>query len=553
MALLRRAPWQLWTALGEGLATFKKAMVTSSPVRTRRAVLDEFNRLENRVGRYRIWWALYENNLYDDVHRWDRDFKRDYALPREMRGCYNPCFRLGNFWGAHTWIGRLDATLQNGRVADSAIPILTDNPLIRPALGRLWRDSGWAIAKELTARTGAVMGDVGLRIEDDPASGKVRIVPVNPATLTWVRPDRQGNVDAYVIHEPRFDPRFDPALPGPPGQQVVIYEERVTRDGATVTFETFLDGEPYGWDGNPAVYDIPYGFVPLVLVPHMRALPDSCWGWGEFQGVLAKAIELDRVASELHSQIRKASDPRFFVAGTNPDPGGRASVRYDDPSRADREPREHQLPMVYGGMGSTCVPMVYPLDIQFTSMEIQNQLQNAEKDYPELRYDSARAAGDASAKALREVRKAAEAKVHGRRVTYDSALVRAHQMALAIGGWRGYDGYEDFDLGSYASGDLDHEIGERTVFLLDPLDRTEEIQAQLTAWQTGKLAGIPDGFLMSLFDFDPAQMALFEAARVADLNLAVAQHEAMVTVEARAKAAFAPPPAPAPPPAAPPA
>jgi hypothetical protein len=546
MSLALRSGTYLWRGLAHA-ASFCKEMVTSSPVRlesrgTRDGILDQFNRPEYRLGRYRVWWALYENNLYDNVHAaWAPRLKASYGLPRDMRGCYNPGFRLGNFWGTHTWVGKLDPYKQNGRVADSACPILTENEAIRPALERLWRDSQWAINKELTARTGAVLGDVALRVEDDTEAGKVRILPVNPATIAWAKPDYQGNVDAYVIVERRRDPRFDPRTEDPGRQRSVEYQERVARDGDTIYYETYLDGEIYPWNGVSGKYEVRYGFVPLVLFPHMKALPDSCWGWGEFQGAFAKAIETDRVASELHTQIRKSAHPKFFVAGTNPDPRGKLTVPETESTREDPQPEAHELAMVYGGIGSTCVPMLYTLDIQFTSMEIQNQLMNLEKDYPELRYDSARATGDASAKALREVRKACESKVHGRRVVYDDALVRAHKMALAIGGWRGYEGYEAFDLGSYAAGDLDHSIGERTVFLLDPLDRIEEIQAQLTAWQTGKLAQVPDEFLMDMFDFSPEQKKLFQQAKLAEMQLAMDQQLIMLQAQAAAKAATAPP------------
>lgn len=547
MSLAIRGLGAFFRGFSTGLAHFRKEMVTSSPVRDGRHHLTDFNSPDYRIGRYRVYWALYENNLYDSVHRWSDEVKAAYVLPRNMRGCYNPCQRLGNFWGTHIWVGKLDPEKQNGRVADSAIPILTKNEAIRPALARLWRDSNWESNKDIAARTGAVMGDVPIRVEDDVRAGKVRILPVNPATLAWVRHDYQGNVDAYVICERRWDPRFDPRAQNPGMQKMVDYEEHVVRDGNTVYFETFLDGELYPWNGQDGAYEVEYGFVPLVLVPHARALPDSCWGWSEFQGIIGKAVEVDRVASELHSQIRKGSDPRFFVAGTQPPPGNRTTVPTGNASRGDPEPRERELPMVYGGMGSTCVPMVYPLDIQFTSMEIQNQLQNIEKDYPELRYDSARASGDASAKALREVRKACEAKVHGRRVGYDNALVRAQMMALAIGGWRGYDGYEAFDLGSYASGDLDHSIGERTVFLLDPLDRLEEIQAQLTAWQTAKTAQVPDVFFMDMAQFSAEQIALFQKAKADELAQSMQMQLVMLQAQAEAKAAAAPPPAKAPP------
>jgi hypothetical protein len=162
-----------------------------------------------------------------------------------------------------------------------------------------------------------------------------------------------------------------------------------------------------------------------------------------------------------------------------------------------------------------------------------------EKDYPELRYDSARAAGDASAKALREVRKSAEAKVHDRRSGYDEALERVQKMALAIGGINGYPGFESFKDGQYFGEELDHEIGERSVFLMDPLDRIEEEQALATCWQTFKLAGWPDEVLMERFDFSPEEMLSFTAAAEAEKQKALDQQVAL----AQAKPAPTAPPA----------
>jgi hypothetical protein len=524
-----------------GMISFTKEMITSSPVRFGRTYLDDWNRLDYRIGRYCFYWSLYENNAYDvGAHPWAGTFKTSYALYKNTRGCYNPSFRLGNFWAQHIWLGKLDAMKSNGRVGDSACPILTENDAIRAALMRLWRDSRMDVNKEVIPRCGAVMGDVAIRIEDDVDSGKVRILPVNPATLTWVRYDYQGNVNAYVIEERRWDPDFDLRQAYDPlAQKLVTYQERVTQVGKTIHYETYRDGELYPWNGQSAKYDVDYGFVPLVVIQHSKMLPDSCWGWSEFQGAVTKIIEADHVASNLHSQIRKASDPKFFIAGsmapTNP-----LMVKHSEPSESNPQPAEYELPFIYGGLGSTAVPLVYPLDIQFTSMEIQNQLMNLEKDYPELRYDSARATGDASAKALREVRKACEAKVHGRRVAYDDALVRAHMMALSIGGMRGYEGYEDFDLQSYASGDLDHSIGERTVFLLDPLDRIEEVQALLTAWQTAKLAGVPAEYFMTMNNFDPTQIQLFQEMQAKEMDLALQQQLILLQAQAAAKAAAGP-------------
>jgi hypothetical protein len=423
---------------------------------------------------------------------------------------------------------------QDGRVADSCCPIVTANEAIREPIGRLWRDSNWAANKNLCARSGAVMGDFCLRVEDDVPAGKVRIMPVNPANVAWTRADYQGNIDAYVIRERRWDPRFDPRKEDSGNQREVDYEERCAREGDTVYYQTYLDGDLYGWGENPAEWEVDYGFVPLVFSPHIKPLPDSCYGWSEGHMGLTKAVEADHLGSNLHTHIRKGADPRFWISGTQP-PATTPRVNGTAPSAANPQPRDQELPLFYGGAGSSATAMVFPLDIQFTSMEIQNQIKNSEADYPELRFEAARLSGDVSAEALREVRKPCEAKVHGRRVVYDHALARAHMMALSIGGFRGYEGYEAFDLQSYAAGDLDHAIGGRTVFLMDPLDRIQEVHAQLAAWQVAKLAQVPDAVFMQMANFSPELVELFHSSRAAEQAEALAQQVALIDAQAAAR------------------
>ena len=53
-------------------------------------------------------------------------------------------------------------------------------------------------------------------------------------------------------------------------------------------------------------------------------------------------------------------------------------------------------------------------------------------------------------------------------------------MALAIGGFRGYEGFDGFTLDSYAAGDLDHTIPARPVFGRDPLDDLELQEKRFT-------------------------------------------------------------------------
>jgi hypothetical protein len=80
----------------------------------------------------------------------------------------------------------------------------------------------------------------------------------------------------------------------------------------------------------------------------------------------------------------------------------------------------------------------------------------------------------ASGEALRRRQSQAAVKVQAVRQNYDSALMTVQQMAIAIGGWRGYDGYGEFNLDSYAKGDLEHSIAKRGVFARDPMDDLNE-------------------------------------------------------------------------------
>jgi len=91
---------------------------------------------------------------------------------------------------------------------------------------------------------------------------------------------------------------------------------------------------------------------------------------------------------------------------------------------------------------------------------------------------------------------------------YDDALVRAHQMAISIGGYRGYDQFAGFNLDSYKAGALEHSIGKRPVFAVDPMDDLEEDKLfWVTAEQAGKAGASLPAFL-ELQNWDEEQIAV---------------------------------------------
>jgi hypothetical protein len=271
-----------------------------------------------------------------------------------------------------------------------------------------------------------------------------------------------------------------------------------------------------GEDGRPAAeWRVAYGFVPFVAIQHYNVgLP---WGWSEMHPGQSRFREVDDLASKLHDQIRKTVSTAWLFAGvdapkTTPRTTSRDSSLYQQTSTAgDRpEPGREEVPALYGPVGATAVPLVAPLDIEGVNATIGAQLEELEREYPELQMDIWTASGEASGRALRVARQRAESKVRMRRVGYDQALVRAQQMAVAIGGMRGYEGYSGFGLESYKAGDLDHSISKRPVFASDPADDAEIEMLFYQAANEAVKAGVPLEFYLQEHGWDKAKMKRLE-------------------------------------------
>jgi hypothetical protein len=428
---------------------------------------DDWSDYEARLVRYQILWAFYENTAYRDIHAWSKQYRQSYGMYKYSRNIYNPAYRIGSFWQSYLWGGSLDLEAGDGSEVPSALPIVTNNEALRPAIGQIWLNSKWASRKSIVTLWGAVMGDVGMRVVDDPERKKVYLSIIHPATIEEIAQDDFGNVKGYSISEMRHDDEEDVDYD---------YRETASREGQNVIYTTFRDEKPYGFNGMPAQWSEAYGFVPMVMVKHNDIGMD--WGWSELFPALSKVREADDLASKVSDQVRKLVDAPWLMAGVKA-PGGEVKTT-TSASTADRpEPGREQVPMIYAPEGATATPLVAPLDLAAAEQHIKAILEEIERDFPELQADIWTASGDASGRALRVARQKVEGKVRERRASYDDALVRAQQMAIAIGGLRNYAGFSGFGLESYQRGDLDHTIDpNRPVFAADPLDELALAQQQ---------------------------------------------------------------------------
>ncbi len=477
----------------------------------------------SRQLRYEVLWAFYEQNAYRDVQGWPQQLRATYGLYEGVRDLFGIAHQLGEFWAAHLQGGHLDLEAGDGQSAPSALPIVMakENPAVREGLGELLKRSNWAIQKDVAARFGVTTGDVFLEIRADNESETVRLGVVPAGRVKWADLTTEGDVAACELEYLRPDPRHkasDESINGP-RTPYVRYNEIVTPDpsGKGYRWSTYLDGIAFTWPGNPGptwtVGDLP--FCPLVKVQHINI--GLGWGQAEAMAALSGMREIADLSSCLTDWARKACNaPHLMTGMANPasdpaavaraaaQPATAAQLRSGiggefagagfgglNQSRAEAPSRSANNYLYVQDVDAKAHPLVLPVPVEGLGHQIDRLKAKNDSDYPELSFERIRASGQASAEAIREARKPAEAKIHARRVEYDNASVRAFRMALTLGGLRGYRHYEPFNAGSYDDGKLDFRIGDRPAFAPDPMEKIAERMARYQAMQSATAAGLP--------------------------------------------------------------
>lgn len=435
---------------------FREAYVTANA-----NVLEDFDSFAARQVRYDIMFASYENTAYRNIHTWANSYKTVYGMYKSIRNIYNPTFRLVEFWKTMIFGGLLDPEAGES----GAIPINTENKAIRGAIKTLWKASNWKINKDLVPLFGTSMGDVGIKICDDVAHEEMYLEVIHPSMIADIDVDTRGRVKGYQLEEMRYDEKR---------KACKFTEEAIRGEGEDVIFRTYKDGKLFAWDGVSYEWTEPYGFIPFVFVKHSDA--GRKFGWAEAHPGRSKISELDDTASKLHDYIRKSIDPVWLFNFKKPSVAPKIKTESSQPTENHPEPRREETDSLYiADTNAKAQPLVTDLvDVEKVANSIERIIAELERDFPELQMDIWTVGGYTTGKALRTARQRVERKVIQRRPAYDTAMVDAQSMAIAIGGMRGYEGYEGFNLGSYKAGDLDHTIpATRPIFQTDVLEGVE--------------------------------------------------------------------------------
>lgn len=533
----------IWGRFMTGIGAFRRAFLhpETSP-HISGAEWDAWGRWDARRLRYQINWGLYCNDAFwDEVHRWSMSLKSRNGLYTYIRPNFNPIARLVEFHATHLVGGTLDRDAGDGSQIKSALPIETKSNAVRLGLSHLWRDSRWAIEKDVWARKGAALGDIALKGCDDPHRQCVGMEIVDPGALKWIDRDRKtGRVYSYLLEEIRYDPRkprpgtLSPTVDPASLRNSVTYNEEAWIDGSEVVYRTYLNGGLFDWrcrpDGTPIgtasdaepEWRVPYAFIPLVVTQHLPV--GLQWGLAEGHTVVSKILELADVGSNLGDYIRRVLNDAVVISGVQTPKDDVKTTGGDDPTIGNPQPGRTKRRMLYLTDPNAKVQhLTQDLDVPGVSGHLQMLRDDVNEDYPELDMDLWKT-GDPSGRALRTARQRAESKVQQRRSSYDESLVLMQRMCLAIGGLRGYEGY--IGLGTedpFRDPKIEHSIAHRPVFAPDPMDDLEEGTAFWTMVNSAVQAGMPLEVILRREGWPEADIAEVVQARQAESQAAVDQ------------------------------
>lgn len=423
-----------------------------------------------RISRYDLYETYYTNTAYTSFAKHLTFFKRNRRLYRNIRGVYNPIFRLIQLYTAKLYGGFLDYD----KLEEGAIPIEGADDTLRAAIRQLWQWSNWGSKKSLYGRTGAKLGDVFIKIVDEPLKERLRMEVVHPAKVKYVDFDGAGDIRKIIFEYPCTEEIVNDN--GTITLKPYTYREIITPE----KFYTYKNGQPFAYhldyDGTPLTeWDNEYGFVPVVMCQHI----DEGFKFGatNFSTLLHKIDELNDVVSLLDDQIHKTITPIWAFVGATGKDVIKVAPKETGSSTTDRD----QVPAMYLPDGaSNPFAMVAQINIADTIAQINELLKEIERDLPELVLHRIREGGAMTAPGVRAGFSDASDRIIEARGNYDAVLVKAQKMAIAIGGYRGYRNFEPYSLESLGDGSLDHYIGERPV-IPDELSKKEEYDVLNTA------------------------------------------------------------------------
>lgn len=462
---------------------------------------------------YRMLRLMYYNNrVYQelrgaDAHAWAQIGISDAG---EMRGLRNPTHAAVNFYSATVWPDSIEDAFPFDNQAE--------NPALLVAFLQILEWSNFEYWRPIIPRRQAALGEVFLKVAtrpDDPALGDPRRVflqVIDPDYASGEVYDERGFIE-YI----RFDSVDVESLGAGRVRRTWHVEIWDKARGSATFWDIESDRRPDDAKLRATrprrtldiltVQGAGADFVPIARIP----FSGSGDGRGEAAIIPAfdKIVELDQMASSLHTRLYRHNKPDWALEGVGASADGLVMppVEIGDLNEAGE--------LKISGEAFYQVPVGYRLSTLIPNVDYASQREAIaehweallETDLSELNYGRlSTGSGELSGRAIRykltpAIKKAGEARGNA-----DGGLIRAVQMAATIGSnrgiFRGIEGIPNGNVGSYAAGDLAFRFRSRPFIPEAPEDAADLLQSRAAAFAQLIGGGLTmrDSLLMAGFD-----------------------------------------------------
>lgn len=417
---------------------------------------------------YELFETYYGNNgLYGPAAR--QRFEVDTWRP-DMAALRTPVHRVVEFYASHIWPGALPA----------ALPIVTANERIIPAIQQVWTWSHWGAQKTLAARWAAMHGDLFIKVASHPDTGRPYFQLIEPQLVTDFHEDERGFLTFIRIDTPRKFPD------GGAYTVTEVWGKDANNPDEAGLMQIWQHSQDFTAKldtlGSPLqtvpISDFGIGFIPIVHAKFRdigRARGVNC-----FQHALDKIDNANLAATRLDQQVFRHNGVTWALEANSVDADGKPMppprIGNIGAGESSDEVTVGEERMVRIPGQATLRPLVPNINYDAPLKILDAHMAEIEKDLPELAYYQLRGLGASlSGRAVRLLLSDVADRVLDVRGLLETGLARADAMALTMGAAAGLEGFTG--LGTYEAGDFEHSFAPRDVIPMSDIDKAELVQA----------------------------------------------------------------------------
>jgi len=387
-----------------------------------------------------------------------------------MKDLRNPVHSAVEFYAMTLWPGPLPA----------ALPIDAQKPAIVPLIQQIHTWSNFGTKKQLCARQFALTGDMFLKVEMSTDRKRVYIKPVSGKCITDFDTDERGYITwlRYECAKVRRNAEGEAST--------YMHTEIWRKDAATghVVYDLYEHDKGQGASttqmGAPVKsLDITQDAVDINFLPWVHA-PfkdiDDKRGMPLVWPVLSKIDEVNQKTTRLSEMLFLWNKAYMFLSANATDANGRPMPAPGLNLQGTRKEVTDRLAFgdmeLYALPGNATLQFAVPnINWQAHMDAIKGDLEEIERDMPEIAYYNVIKDSGLSGRALQLKMGPVIQRVIEARGNAETALVRAHEMALTIGQLIGIPEFKS--IGTYEAGDFAHRIKTRDVIPMSDADRAD--------------------------------------------------------------------------------